>query len=471
LLLLCLLGLGAARPAPGAQAPGTPAAMLARAVARSGGDSALRAVRTARYEYLTQWMRTSFAPHPAPAASSVETNVDTRDYGRDIWRYERRFLGSPQVIRDIVRDSVAITDIGRGWEPLSGAYVHERGELFLAAPERLLVRAQDAAQAGRARSGPDTLIGGSPHARVIATLDGREVTLFLRRSDAQLTGIRYHAEQPWDFGLAAWEEMPVEVWYSRWSVSGRYLVPFDLAIHRVGRPYKRLSIVRVQFNAPVVEDSVLVPDALRARYLAEQHRAMFDLPADSLAVSPEGFATFAVPGTPLGALRKRGGWVILGTGAAPLIADRALARLRQDGLPVALGIVGSLTVSGAGGAPTLARAGIPLLAAAPARPFLAAMFAQQGIPMRGITWIAAGGWRVVAGDSLWLEPVELPDTEGSLLLWDPRLRWLYAGDAPTPAQVRGALMIAQERGWPVERMLVRGSAMSVADARRLAGLP
>lgn len=454
-----------------AQAPDTPGALLARAVARSGGDSALRSVRTARYEYLTQWMRTSFENLPAPTASSVELNTDWRDYPRGVWRYDRRFLGSPAVIRDIVRDSVAITDIGQGWAPLSGAYVQERDEVFLVAPERLLIRAHDEALAGRVRPGADTVIGTATHARLQATLDGREITLFLRRSDAQLTGIRYRAAQPWDFGLAAWGAMQVETWYSRWTVSGPFLVPFDYAIHRVGRPYKRLSMVRVQLNTPIPEDSITVPDALRARYLAEQRRAMFDAPVDSVAVSPEGFARFGVPGTPLGALRARQGWLLLGSGAAPLITERAVARLRESGVPIAAAVLGTMSVSGAGGAPSLARAGIPLLAAATARPFLAAMFAHQGSETRGITWITAGGWRIVAGDSLWLQPIDLPDAEGGLLAWDPARRWLYAGDAPGPAHVRGALAVAAERRWPVERVLVRGAPMPLADVKRMAGLP
>lgn len=456
---------------PAIQTPHTPSALLARAVARSGGDSALRSVRTARYEYLTQWMRTSFASLPAPAASGVELNTDWRDYQREVWRYDRRFLGSPAVIRNVVRDSVALTDTGQGWGPLSGAYVHERDEVFLAAPERLLLRMHDAALAGTVRRGADTVIGMAAHARLQATLDGREVTLFLRESDAQLTGVRYRAAQPWDFGLAAWGEMEVETWYSRWTVSGPFLVPYDYAINRVGRPYKRLSMVRIQLNAPLAEDSLAVPDALRARYLAEQRRAMFDLPVDSIGVDPDGFARFGVPGTPLGALRGREGWLLLGAGAAPLIADRAVARLRQSGAPILAAVLGTLTVGGAGGAPLLARAGIPLLASTTARPFLEVMFAQQGLEPRGITWITRGGWRVVAGDSLWLEPADLPDAEGGLLLWDPARRWLYAGDAPGPPQIRGALTIAAERGWPVTMMLVRGSAMPLAEVKRLAGLP
>lgn len=454
-----------------AQPPKAGVTLLSRAVERSGGDSALRAIRTVRYEYATQWMRTSFENLPAPAASGGETNVDTRDYVQRIWRYERRFSGSPNMIRDVVRDSVAITDFGRGWEPLSGAYVQERDELFLAAPEQLLIRALDAARAGHARVGVDTTIGGRLHARIMVALDDRDISMFVRRSDAQLTGMRYRAGQPWDFGLAAFGDMEVETWYSRWTVVGHYVVPFDIAINRVGRPYKRLSFTRAQFQVPIVEDSVSVPDAIRARYLSEQRRAMFDMPVDSVRNGPDGLVTFGVPGTPMGAVKNRTGWLVYGAGAAALITERAITRLRTTGTAISAAIVGTMSVAGAGGAPAMSRAGIPVFAAATARPYLTAMFVHQGIPLRHITWITQSGWHTVAGDSVWIEPIDLPDLEGSLIVWDPKRQWLYAGDAPNPAQMRAALTHAGVRGWTVVRMFVRGSATPVADARKLAGLP
>lgn len=453
-----------------AAAQENPTALMTRAMERSGGDSALRAIHTARLEYVTSWMRTTFSDVPSDAVLSVEMNVDWRDYDRQIWRYERNVGPGVPLIRDIVRDSVAIFDLGRGWQPLSGAYVHERRELFLTSAERLLVTAFDAARAGALRLGEDTTIAGARHARLVGTLDGFPATLFLRRSDAQLTGFRFRAAQPWDFGLAAWGEMDVELWYSNWRVTGGLLLPFEVATNRVGVPYKRLTITRAQYNVPVPDDSVAVSDSLRRRYMAEQHRAMFDLPVDSLRTSPEGFTTFGASGAPLGAVRQRGGWLMYGGGVAPMITDRAVARLRTGG-PIVTAVIGTMSIIGAGGAPALATGGIPLIAAADARPFLTVMFRQQGVPLRGITWVSQPGWQVLAGDSLWFEPVDLPDAEGGLLVWDPSRRWLYAGDNAGPAQLRTALGVAASRRWSVDRVLVRGAPMPIAEVRRLAGLP
>lgn len=153
-----------------------------------------------------------------------------------------------------------------------------------------------------------------------------------------------------------------------------------------------------------------------------------------------------------------------------MITDRAVARLRTGG-PIVTAVIGTMSIIGAGGAPALATGGIPLIAAADARPFLTVMFRQQGVPLRGITWVSQPGWQVLAGDSLWFEPVDLPDAEGGLLVWDPSRRWLYAGDNAGPAQLRTALGVAASRRWSVDRVLVRGAPMPIAEVRRLAGLP
>jgi len=468
---LTLAGAGLLLAATVTPAQETPVTLMTRAVERAGGDSALRAIRTARLEYVTTWMRTTFADVPSAPALGIEENVDLRDYDRQIWRYERNVGPGIPIIRDVVRDSVAIYDRGRGWQPLSGAYVHERRELFLSSAERLLVTALDAARAGGLSFGADTAIAGATHARLVGTLDGFPATLFLRRSDAQLTGFRFRAAQPWDFGLAAWDEMEVELWYSNWRVTGPLLLPFEVATNRVGVPYKRLTIISAEYNVPLPEDSVAVSDSLRRRYMAEQHRAMFDLAIDSLHTSAEGFTTFAVPGAPLGTVQQPAGWLLYGSGVAPMLADRAVARLRATGQPIVSAIVGTMTVLGAGGAPALARAGIPIVAAEDARTFLAAMFRQQRVPLRGITWVSRPGWQVIAGDSLWLEPVDMPDDDGGLLVWDPTRRWLYAGDNVGPVQIRTALRVAASRHWPVDRVLVRGAPTPIADVRRMAGLP
>ncbi len=88
-----------------------------------------------------------------------------------------------------------------GWSPLNSAYVDERRELFALTPDRLLLALRDAPDL---RSLPDTVVAGSAHAAVHATVEGFPMTAFFRRSDGVLSLARYIADESNDFGLAPW---------------------------------------------------------------------------------------------------------------------------------------------------------------------------------------------------------------------------------------------------------------------------
>jgi hypothetical protein len=76
----------------------------------------------------------------------------------------------------------------------------------------------------------------------------------------------------------------------------------------------------------------------------------------------------------------------------------------------------------------------------------------------------------VSGDSLWLEPIDLPDAPGTLVAYVPSLEWIYSASAANPLHLDMILARARARGWRVSRF---GSARAVttmlAPAQRLAG--
>ena len=125
-------------------------AILDSAIERMGGSAKLEAVKQARFEYVTQWYRTSFDNNLfAAPMSSIEVNVDHRDYAANGWRYSRRFVraGAPFEATDVVKDSTAafLGNGAKAWAPLNVAYVDERHELFTFAPERIVILARKAA--------------------------------------------------------------------------------------------------------------------------------------------------------------------------------------------------------------------------------------------------------------------------------------------------------------------------------------
>src|SRR5690348_3943788 len=235
--------LSAAAPDPGARA------ILDTAISRMGGLAALTAVDRMRLEVMTEWQRTEFLANRAPTILSYELSTELRDYTIPAWRYSRRFYspnGTSGVV-DLVADSVAAMELNGRWRPQNVAYVDERDEVFTFAPERVLVLASAAADARALR---DTLIDGATYARVTATVGKFHPTLHFRRSDGLLAFASFRAAQPSDFGLAPWGTMDVSITYSLWRKipSSSLVLPMQLDVARVGRPYKRMTTISVAVN-------------------------------------------------------------------------------------------------------------------------------------------------------------------------------------------------------------------------------
>ena len=436
------------------QGPGVrnPAA-LDTAIARMGGAEALGRIRRVRYEMITQWQRTSFSDAPYADQPSYEMHSDVRDYGIPAWRNTRRFQGArpaPAVV-DIVRDSVAIRKLGpAAWAPLNVAYVDERRELFAFAPERVLLLAHAAMDL---RAATDTTIGGLPHARVAATIEGFPATIFFRRGDGLPAFVRYRAAQPNDFGLAPWGEMAVEIWYSGWTrTAAGVVLPRQLDIRRVGRPYKRMTVLSAAFDTVATADSFAVSDSLRTAFLAGARKPMYDVPLDSAKIVEGRIASFGGFGAPTGAVKLGRRWVLLEAGQAPLTAERAAAWLAEadSGATVAAAFVTTPTGNN-GGAAWLAAQKIPVHAGAGAMPFLATILRNHRALPGTASAVTRAQWRLVDGDSVWVEPIDYPDAPGSLLLYVPSLRWAYSGMAAAPLQVEYLMRRLRERGFEVEK--------------------
>jgi hypothetical protein len=485
-----LLALAPAAAAAQRAAP-APAALLDTAIARMGGAAALRGIERARFEMLTQWQRTAFTAHPYADQPSYETHTDSRDYAIPAWRNVRRFPSPAPTgvawreITDLVRDTVAVRRMPAGpggpavaagtvdgWSPLNVAYVDERRELFAFAPERVLLLARAAADL---RALPDTTIAGVAHARVAATVEGFPATLFLRRSDGFPAMARYRAAHPNDFGLAPWGTMEVELWWSAWRpLPGGIVYPMQTDTRRVGRPYKRVTVLAATFGAAIPADSLAVSDTLRALYAATATRPMHDLPLDSARIVEGRLASFGAFGAPAGAVRLGRAWVLLEAGQAPLNAERAAAWLARadSGSRVAAAIV-TAPMTGSGGAAWLARQRLEVHAGTGSAPFVATVLRGHGEPTSAMRVTTSGRWLRVDGDSLRLETLDLPDAPGSLVAYVPSLEWMYGATLASPVHRDLALAHARALGWRVSRIghvrAVSVPAPAASPARAAAG--
>jgi hypothetical protein len=434
-------------------------AVLDTAVARMGGVSALTAIERARVEMITEWQRTTLDPRLHPPVQGYEWSTELRDYTRPAWRYTRRFFSANglQEIVDLVVDSVALIRNPKGvWSAQNVAYVDERLEQFTFTPERLVLLAHHD-EAARALA--DTTIAGTRYARVRATVSGFATTLHFGRADGALALATFRAAQPRDFGLAPWGDMDVAIWYSNWQRlrdGGGVTVPTQLDVYRIGKPYKRMTTVSVQINPQIPADSFAVADSLRAAFLAQHNRAMYDLPVDSAKIVDGRFATFGAWGTPSGAVKLGTSWLLLEAGTAPLSIERSAGFLAKADAGSSLG--GALVTApiGQGGLAWLADRGVATWVPAGVRAYASEVL--RGWKKSDRTKpVPADRWLRLGGDSARVETIDVPDYPRTTVLYVPSLRWVYAWAAASPVVLERVAAYARSRGWAVDRV---GSARS-----------
>ena len=415
-----------------------------RALQHMGGETALRGIERAHLDMMTQWQRTTFRTVPGSDLPSFEAHTDVRDYTIPAWRNTRRFPGRNVI--NVIRDSVATTDFGTGVQPLSVAYVDERDELFVYSPDRLMLLLADAPDVVQTA---DTIVAGEPFVVLKATLAGRlPSTVLFHKGTGLPTMLRFRAAHPNDFGLSPWGAMAVEVWYSNWRTFGSITIPSQWDVHRMGRPYKRLTVQRADF-APRFEpaDSFPVSNALRQRFASEASQPMHDRPIDSVVVRAPGLIEISGFGFPAGAVDTGSGWLLLGAGHMPLNLERARAALATHGATRFVGALAVSTRAGDGGAVTLTNEGTPVWVAPAAASLVGHVLANGGGLPEGIEVVSAGMWLGSGDQRVRLEPVDLPEAPGSLMLWAPALGWLYSPDAAQPLDVRLVEERARALGW------------------------
>ncbi|MCA0374350.1 MAG: hypothetical protein LCH84_01700 [Gemmatimonadetes bacterium] len=439
-----------------AQRPNDPraVAIIDQAIARMGGEAALRRIASVRMDVMTQWQRTGFSNVPSTDAPSYERNIELRDYATRSWRNTRIFLPGANGAVDIVRDTVgARTFFGTPSAvppaPLNIAYVDERRELWAFAPERTLLVARDA---GGLRLLADTTMEGVAYARLAGRAEHFDATWFIRRTDHLPAFARFRFDETNDFGLAGWGPMEVEIWWAGWT---RYapgvLLPKQRDTRRVGRPYKRMTIMALTVNAPAPADSFAIADSIVTRYLATEQRPMWALPLDGTAITDSTFITFPPFLGNAGAVKVGGGYVLLETAQADSAAGLIDAFLRaRTGQRAHAGVVARV-LQGNGGVAWFARQARPVFVAPGAQPFV-----QRMVPAAHrarTTTITRAQWVRVGSDSLWLEPVDFPDYPGTLTVYSPTLRWLYVPLGGAPAfqpEIDALIARIEKRGGTVE---------------------
>jgi hypothetical protein len=266
--------------------------------------------------------------------------------------------------------------------------------------------------------------------------------------------VRYVAAQPNDFGLVPWGRMEVEVWYSRWGAGPNGVsLPMQWDVRRVGRPYKRMTVLALAIDTTSTADTFAVSDSLRQAFFQTANRPMQDVPLDSARMAAPGLARFGGFGYPPGAIKVGRSWVLIESGQASINAERSAEWLKQsDPESEVAGAVLTIPAGTNGGAVWATRHRLTLHVSPAATPFVRTILQNQSRDFPRNAEITRAQWLKLGGDSLWLEPIDLPDAPGSLLVYAPSLKWAYAATATSPLHQSYLVDRLKQHGWPVERL-------------------
>jgi hypothetical protein len=300
---------------------------------------------------------------------------------------------------------------------------------------------------------------GLAHARVSATIAGFPTTIFFRRSDGFLAMARYRAGQPNDFGLAGWGDMEVEMWYSRWAkypVPGTpgIAFPTEWDVRRVGKMYKRLTLMAVNFDAVAPADSFAISDSLRAAFaVGASAKPMWELPMDSAKIVEPRLAKFGNPGQSQQAVKMGNTWLMLEGTSVPQRNETDMQWLKQadPGSSVA-GLLITSPNSGRGGAAWFAQKKLPVYVAPGSSAAMSATMKNWKQSPSALTVLTKPQWIRVGGDSLWVESMDFPDAPGAAIAYVPSMRWVYAAMAASPLAFDMIVARIRERGWNVDRI-------------------
>ena len=441
------------------------ASALDTAIARMGGRETLARIERVRFETMTLWQRMTFETRPMDLIIAYELHSDLRNYALVAWRNTRRFVNGPtlQEMTDIVQKDAGIRRFppnpdgtASPWTPINVAYIDERKEVFAFAPERLLLAAR---AAGDLRALPDTTIAGQSHARLSATIDGFPTTIFLRRNDGFLAMARYHAAQPNDFGLAPWGNMETEMWYSSWKkfpVAGTPGVayPTQWDVRRVGRMYKRLVLLSANFYADAPADSFAISDSLRTAFASgPSSKPMWELPMDSAKLVEPRLARLGIPGATQAAVKLGKSWLFLEGASVPQRSETDVRWLESaDPGSTVAGLLVTTPNTGRGGAAWFTQKKLPVYVTPGAASPMSTTLQNWEQPSSGARVVSKPQWLRIGGDSVWVEPIDLPDMPGALVAYVPSLRWAYSGPAASPLYFDLVVARIRERGWAVDRV-------------------
>jgi hypothetical protein len=328
--------LGAASPAPDPAARG----LVKTAVARMGGEAALRSLETLRFETVGYRNLLEQSERPeGPWIPQIERTVEVWDTRGGRWQETTDGAAADQsfTLRTIVAGNAAARKFGERWLPTGRSAVLEAREWMALSPQQILLAALAAEDL---RRDADREFQGVSH-HVVSFGGGEDRRRILVNAQTGfLTAVETTRPYPDDLFWQIWGDVPTRVSYSYWSLRpGGLIYPLQWDVERGGRPWRALTITTLEPGAALSSDDFAIPQSERDAFASRGDQPLNDLllgsptrPAVELAPG-----VVVIPGSWGVALVKQSDGVVvleapISAGYSARVIDEA--KRRFPGLPI-----------------------------------------------------------------------------------------------------------------------------------------
>jgi hypothetical protein len=184
-----------------------------------------------------------------------------------------------------------------------------------------------------------------------------------------------------------------------------------------------MTVLTTTINPPAPADSFVISDSLTTAFFRTQTKPMWAASLDSARIVHDAWASFPPWVGVAGAVQVGGGWVLIEAGQAPGATQLVIDWMARTtpGVPI-WGAIVTWPATGSGGVRWFAERKLPVYTGPGASAFTDIMLGRAS---RAATVVTAPRWIQVMKDSVWVEPLDLPDYGGALAVYVPALRWLY----------------------------------------------
>ena len=256
---------------------------VATAIERMGGPAALSSLATStlRLEWVGYRNLLEQSERPeGPWIPQIERTVEIWDARGGRWdeTIEATIAEDTYSIRTIVADGAAARRFGETWGPAGKADIVEAQEWMALAPQQLLL---DAAAVPDLRREPDTTLQGVHH-HVVSFGSGEDRRrIFLNGETGFLTAVEIRRPYPESLYWQVWGDVTTRVQYSYWDIRPGGLglfYPLQWDVERGGRPWRSLTITKLEPGAAPPAGAFVIPDAAKDEF-AERSKHSLEDPA------------------------------------------------------------------------------------------------------------------------------------------------------------------------------------------------